>query len=187
MFPRADDSLKQTNEIGMGIPLLDTLPLNGKILTADALLTQRKLATYLIERGAHCVFTVKDNQPNLLGDLRLAFAQGTQPRFGQGPECAHGRIETRSMWTTTALNDYLDFPAVAQAFCIERHLVEQRTGKTSRERVYGITSHTPASANAERLLTLNRRHWCIENQLPLLRFLWVEGCPRPAEPLSWTH
>ena len=23
--------------------------------------------------------------------------------------------------------------------------------------------------------------------LPLLRFLWVEGCPRPVEPLSWTH
>jgi hypothetical protein len=104
MLPRADDTLKQTNEIGMVIPLLDTLGLNGKTLTADALLTQRKLAAYLLERDAHYVFTVKDNQPNLLADLRLAFAQPGAPQFEQGPECAHGRIETRRIWTTTALN-----------------------------------------------------------------------------------
>jgi predicted transposase YbfD/YdcC len=163
MLPRADDTLKQTNEIGMVIPLLDTLPLNAKTLTADALLTQRKLAAYLLERGAHYVFTVKDNQPNLLADLRLAFAQPGAPQFEQGPECAHGRIETRRIWTTTALNRYLDFPGVGQAFCIERHVVDKRTGKTSLERVYGITSHAPETANAERVLTLNRRHWCIEN------------------------
>jgi len=163
MLPRADDTLKQTNEIGMVIPLLDTLPLNGKTLTADALLTQRKLAAYLLERNAHYVFTVKDNQPTLLADLRLAFAQPSTPPFEQGPECAHGRIETRRIWTTTALNDYLDFPSVGQAFCIERHVIDKRTGKTSVERIYGITSHAPETANAERVLTLNRRHWCIEN------------------------
>ena len=163
MLPRADDTLKQTNEIGMVIPLLDTLPLTGKTLTADALLTQRKLATYLIERGAHYVFTVKDNQPTLLADLRLAFAQRGAPDVRQPPECAHGRIESRAIWTTTALNDYLDFPGVGQAFCIERQVVEKRSGKTSGERVYGITSHIPETANAERVLTLNRRHWCIEN------------------------
>ena len=163
MLPRADDTLKQTNEIGMTIPLLDTLPvLNGKTLTADALLTQRKLAAYLLERAAHYVFTVKDNQPNLLADLRLAFALPGAPQFEQGPECAPGRIETRRIWTTTALNDYLDFPGVSQAFCIERQVIDKRTGNTSLERVYGITSHAPETANAERVLTLNRHHWCID-------------------------
>lgn len=163
MLARADDTLKQTNEIGMVIPLLDSLPLEGKTLTADALLTQRKLAAYLLERGAHYVFTVKDNQPTLLADLRLAFQQRGAAHFEHGPECAHGRIETRRIWTTTALNDYLDFPGLGQAFCIERHVIEKRTGKTSIERVYGITSHTPETADAERVLTLNRRHWRIEN------------------------
>ena len=163
MLARADDTLKQTNEIGMVIPLLDALPIAGKTITADALLTQRKLAVYLLERDAHYVFTVKDNQPNLLADLRLAFAQPAAAQFEQDTECAHGRIETRRIWTTTALNDYLDFPGVGQAFCIERHVIEKRTGKTSVERVYGITSHAPETADAERVLTLNRRHWCIEN------------------------
>jgi predicted transposase YbfD/YdcC len=42
-----DEELKRTNEIGMAIPLLDAIDLQGKDITADALLTQRKLADYL--------------------------------------------------------------------------------------------------------------------------------------------
>ena len=53
------DEQKRTNEIGMAIPLLDGCPVAGKVVTADALLTQRSLAQYLIERGAHYSFTVK--------------------------------------------------------------------------------------------------------------------------------
>jgi predicted transposase YbfD/YdcC len=79
------------------------------------------------------------------------------------PTCAHGRIETRRIWTTTTLTGDLTFPGVAQAFCIEREVIEKRTGKTTTEVVYGSTSHTPQPADAARLLCLNRRHWCIEN------------------------
>ena len=42
--------------------------------TADALLTQRRLARYLVkQRAAHHVFIAKDNQPALLADIRLCF------------------------------------------------------------------------------------------------------------------
>jgi predicted transposase YbfD/YdcC len=47
----------------MAIPLLDSLDLTDKTLTANALLTQRKLANYALHHKAHYVFTVKDNQP----------------------------------------------------------------------------------------------------------------------------
>jgi len=40
-------------------PLLDTINIEGKDITADALLTQRKFAEYLVvERKAHYFFTV---------------------------------------------------------------------------------------------------------------------------------
>jgi hypothetical protein len=43
-------------------------------LTADALLTQCGLARYLVEkRHAHYRFTAKDNQKNLLKEVRLIF------------------------------------------------------------------------------------------------------------------
>jgi hypothetical protein len=56
------DELKQTNEIGMFIPVIDTLvDIADKTFTGDALLTQRKLAHYLVEdRLAHYLFIAKD-------------------------------------------------------------------------------------------------------------------------------
>ena len=148
----------------MAIPLLNGLEITGKTITVDALLTQRTFARYLVDdRHAHYVFTVKDNQPNLLADIRLLFAERGAPDFSELPTLAHGRIETRSIWTSTALNAYLDFPGVGQVFCIERQRVQKRTGKTSTEIIYGLTSHHPETADAPQLLTLNRGHWTIEN------------------------
>ena len=75
----------------------------------------------------------------------------------------HGRIETRNIWTTTALNGYLNFPHVAQAFAIERLTIDKKTAKPSRDIAYGITSRPPPQADARRLLEINRGHWSIEN------------------------
>ena len=65
----------------MFIPVIDTLvDIAGKTFTGDALLTQRKLAHYLVEdRLAHYVFTAKDNQPTLAQDIRLAFENHQAP------------------------------------------------------------------------------------------------------------
>lgn len=159
----------------MAIPLLDSLALAGKTVTADALLTQRKLAAYLLTRQAHYVFPVKHNQPTLREDIRVAFEHRAQPDCRQPPTLQHGRIESRSIWTTTRLNNYLDFPGVGQAFVIERHRRDKKTGKTSTEIVYGVTSHSPASADAARVLAFNRGHWSIENGCHyLLDWNWDE-------------
>jgi hypothetical protein len=63
------EELKQTNEIGMFVPLLDAIDIQGKDITADALLTQRKPAAYLVGRQAHYHFTVKGNQPTRQPDV----------------------------------------------------------------------------------------------------------------------
>ena len=41
--------------------------------------------------------------------------------------------------------------------------MEKKSGKRSCEIAYGITSRTPDEAGPERLLKINRGHWCIEN------------------------
>ena len=118
----------------MAIPLLDSLDLKDKDVTADALLTQRKLADYLVDkRQAHYHFTVKANQSTLLDDLTLFFQDRQAPHFVMHDPPDHGRIETRKIWTTTALNGYLNFPHVAQAFAIERITIDKKTGKRSHE------------------------------------------------------
>ena len=115
----------------MVIPVLEALDITGKTITADALLTQGTLAADLLDHGAHYVFTVKDNQPTLHADIRMIFAGRGQPDFGEPPTLAQGRIEQRGIWTTTRLNDYLNFPGVRQAFEIARYVIEKTTRKRS--------------------------------------------------------
>ncbi|RPJ11851.1 MAG: ISAs1 family transposase [Deltaproteobacteria bacterium] len=148
----------------MAIPLLDTIDIEGKDVTTDALLTQRKIAEYLVtERRAHYHFTVKGNQRGVLEDVALWFQDRKQPDFVQCAPPDHGRIEIRKIWTTTELNDYLDFPHVGQAFAIERHFTDKKSGKSSCEIAYGITSRKVNEADPECVLTVNRGHWTIEN------------------------
>jgi predicted transposase YbfD/YdcC len=169
------DEIKQTNEIGMAIPLLEGLEITAKTITADALLTQRDLARYLVEqRHAHYLFTAKDNQPTLLADIRLFFENRGEPDFREPLTLEHGRLESRAIWTTTRLNAYLNFPCVGQAFAIERLRIDKKTGETSTELVYGLTDHSPQSADPVRLLAFNRDHWGVEAHHYILDWNWDE-------------
>lgn len=144
--------------------MLDAIEIQGKTITADALLTQRDFATYLVEeRKAHYCFTVKANQPTLLEDLKLYFENRQEPDYTEYDPPDHGRIEVRRIWTTTELNEHVNFPHVGQAFAIERHRTNKKTGKTSCEIAYGITSRPPQQADAKTVLATNRKHWSIEN------------------------
>jgi hypothetical protein len=64
-----------TNEITVVKALLDPVPLEGVVVTADAMHTQKETAVYLVEeKKADYVFTVKDNQLSLreaIQDLNL--------------------------------------------------------------------------------------------------------------------
>lgn len=115
---------------------------------------------------------MKENQPELRCSLADAFDdEGVSPaerkraraerQTATATNKGHGRVEKRTLTSTTALNDYLEWPGVRQAF----KLVRERTlnGKTTTQTVLGITSLLREKADAERLLKLTRRHWGIEN------------------------
>lgn len=161
---KGTDEEKRTNEIKIAAPLLDSIEIQGKVITADALLTQRKFAEYLVEeRQAHYHFTAKGNQPNLLEALKYHFIERSAPDFIDHGSGEHGRIETRKIWRTDELNDYLEFPHVGQAFLIERKVIDKKTKKVSHDVAYGITSQSLEEADAETILKINREHWVIED------------------------
>jgi predicted transposase YbfD/YdcC len=163
-LPVEDENVKRTNEIKTAIPLLDAIEIEGKEITADALLTQREIATYLVnQRNAHYHFTVKGNQPGLFQNIALYFKDRQNPHYVDCDPPDHGRIEIRKIWTTTELNPYLNFPHVGQAFVVQRESTDKKSGECSCEIAYGITSRTPEHADAQRVLATNRGHWSIEN------------------------
>jgi hypothetical protein len=78
-------------------------------------------------------------------------------------EKGHGRIEKRTLRTTTILTKHQDWAGLKQGFEVVRERTVQ--GKKTVEVVHGITSLTPERADATRLLKLTRGHWAIENEL----------------------
>lgn len=163
------------NEIPAAARVLKHLDLRSKIITGDALLAQRELSRLIVEAGGDYVWTVKENQPQLCDDLETLFAgescvKGFSPathdfREAATAEKAHGRIECRTLTTSTELKGYANWPYVEQVFKLERHFTRVTDGRIMHEVVYGVTSLTAREATATRLLKIVRSHWLIENRL----------------------
>jgi predicted transposase YbfD/YdcC len=163
------------NEITAAPQVLKSLDLQGKIVTGDALLTQRKLSRQIVEAGGEYVFPVKDNQPPLLHDIPTLFTpepcvKGFSPpakdlRSTSTVEKGHGRLERRTLSGSSDLKGYVDWPYAEQVFQLEREFKQLNTGQFTREVVYGVSSLTPSEADAARLLAITRRQWGIESGL----------------------
>lgn len=157
----------KTNEIKAIETVLEQLVVKGRVLTMDALLTQRQVAQTIVDKGGDYVMIVKENQPKLKEDIELVFTlppAGDRQEHVRTVDVGHGRIETRNLTTSEALVGYLDWPGMAQVFEVGRHVIVKNTGKERAEVVYGITSLSPDQAGPGRLLELVRGHWSIENK-----------------------
>lgn len=82
----------KTNEIPEIKPLLNSLgDISGRVVTADALHTQKETARFIVEdKKADYLFTVKDNQPTLNSDIKALKLE----RFP--PQCRNNRKGPRS-------------------------------------------------------------------------------------------
>ena len=178
----------KTNEIPIATQILQALDVSGKIITTDALLTQKAFCQTLCEKNADYVLPVKANQKQTYEDIRLLFAPEIPPKTDVDPqvyqartfetlhqeththtdtfacvEKAHGYITTRTLTTSTSLNEHLTWPGLAQVYEYRSERKHRRTQKVTHHTQYGITSLSPQRASAERLLRLRRGHWAIEN------------------------
>ncbi|MHA6757861.1 ISAs1 family transposase [Streptacidiphilus sp. PAMC 29251] len=157
----------KTNEITGFAALLSVLDLAGAVVTADALHTQRDHARVLVEEfGAHYVFTVKRNQPELWTACR-AVPWERVSTSSRSTVRAHGRVETRIIQAVT-WND-LDFPHLRQVARLTRHRTDSKTGKRSRETVYVITDLSSAQADPQMIGAYVRGHWGVENKIHYVR------------------
>jgi predicted transposase YbfD/YdcC len=159
---------EKTNEISAVNELLSGLILKGRVITMDALLTQKKVAEAILQRGGHYVMIAKDNQPELRKWIKALFDEPLwlreAPQVAKSLDLGHGRIETRKLQVSSALFDHELWPGLQQVFAIEREVTHQKSGKSSQEVVYGCTSLSAERASAEVLLKLVRGHWTIENR-----------------------
>ncbi len=168
---------KAEAELTVAPALLARVGWAGRVLTGDALFCQRRVCDQVLAAGGDYLLVVKENQPTLYEDLRLLFdppAEHPAPlplldrREVRTVEAGHGRRDdTRVLIASTDLNDYLDWPGVAQVFRLER--TWRARGQDKRAVHYGLTSLPPAAADAPALLGHKRGHWGVENGLHFVK------------------
>ncbi len=173
----------KTNEIGRMDQLLTLIGVAGRVITTDALHTQRTTAQTILDRQGDYLQVVKDNQPQLLEDIATLFTEPAvvKETIGEAETTdAHGgRIEERHLWASTALVGYTDWPGLQQVLKLERRTWNKHGQVVRQEVAYGVTSLSPARASAAQLLQLWRAHWHIENNLHYVRdvTLGEDGAP----------
>jgi len=164
------------NEITAAPILLEYVDLRNKVVIGDALHTQRQVSIQIGKASGNYIWTVKGNQPQLLQDLHEWFDLKVEllPGMGCPPNDlrsatitskGHGRLEVRTLTTSSQLNDFLDWPFLQQVFKLERHTTICKSGKTRHEIVYGVTSLSAEQASPDQLLHMLRSYWKIENSL----------------------
>lgn len=171
----------KANEITAAPRLLEALDLHGCVVTGDALFTQRTLCEQIVEAGGDYIFPVKDNHPALrraIADvfMPLAVGPGHSPvrlpeTQAQSVDHRHGRTEYRYLTASTQLNDFLDWPHLAQVFRLQRVVIHHHSRQITYQVLFGITSLTEKTCSAKRLLHLIRLHWHIENRLHYVDFI----------------
>src|SRR5215218_5408392 len=114
----------ETNEIGVVSQLLQGLILEGRVITVDALLTQRRLAEAILAQRGHYLMVVKENQSELLKWIESIFDQPQwliePPSVAESLDLSHGRIENRRLMSSSALSQSDLWPGLEQVFKIER-------------------------------------------------------------------
>jgi hypothetical protein len=84
----------KTNEHKAALEFLGILPLQGKIVTGDALFCQRDFCEEVIRQGGDYVLTVKDNQPTMMKHIAAMFAESSAfsplPTEAVGLRAGHG-------------------------------------------------------------------------------------------------
>jgi predicted transposase YbfD/YdcC len=169
--------VKDGDEIAAVEALLLDLVLAGKVVTLDALHTQRQTARLIGERGGHYVMTVKGNQP----ELHAAVAGLLTPEHARDQDRAsvaetntgHGRVESRFLLVASipqaAPAALASWPGAAQLFVVVRQVWKKKQRTAHQEVVYGITSLTREQAGPADLLRLVRGHWRVETRSHWIR------------------
>jgi predicted transposase YbfD/YdcC len=110
------------NEISTLPGWLSPTLVKDRIVTADALHTQRAFCADVIRFGGHYVLIVKKNHPTLWQDIHTFYTDPQEEADEWKPDhtCnkGHGRLEERRIWTTTLLTPSLGGIGLVQPRCL---------------------------------------------------------------------
>lgn len=156
----------KSNEITAIPDLLDLLDLEGVTITIDAIGTQEEIVNKIVDKGAHYVLPVKDNQRELKKQIKSHFESynnlygNSEVFYKKGIEKDHGRIEEREYflsYNTTKIKDKDKWKTV-KAIAYTKVYRTFRDETIMTENYYIIDYEI----SIEKLIESIRDHWNIE-------------------------
>ena len=154
----------KTNEITAMPNALRLLDIRGKVITFDALNTQKKIIAYISEHGAYYIAPLKENHKtaheeisSFLNDLMTK----REPDFIVTTK-GHGRTETRKIWQTENVGWFQDkdeWKGLCSFAVIECERTDNKTNTTSITRSYFISN---MKKDPEAFLKYKLEHWTVE-------------------------
>ena len=166
----------KSNEISAIEQLLDLLDVQGQVVTIDAIGTQKSIAKKIEQKDGHYILTLKENHPNLYGEVQSAFAhlQHSDAPYVYRDEQwdkGHGRIEHRQCHVLDVTHESFDWiePQDLHSWAALRSLImieatREMNGQKQTCRRYYLSS-LPAASGAALFNKYIRSHWGIENAL----------------------
>ena len=162
---------EKTNEIPAGSVLLRKMDLKGKVVTWDALNTQKETVEAVIRGKGDYVAALKGNHPLFYKELQEYFSEEKleelekmSGHYKKTMEKEHGGIASREYYQTDEIWWYEDkkkWKGLATFGMVKKKL-EKPDGKTMEERRYYISS---LPVDVELFSKAARGHWGVENQL----------------------
>ncbi len=174
---------EKSNEITAIPRLLDILELRGKVVSLDAMGTQKNIAKAIRSKKADYILALKKNHGDLFQAVEELFSEVEDiTSLGENvaistTEKGHGRIERRDvaavpfrrLWASTN-----EWPDLATFVAVDS--VREINGVASKDRRFYITSLPPVPSLAAKTI---RNHWQVENKLHwTLDVTFREDCSR---------
>lgn len=140
------DVQEEEDEISALKPLLTTASVKGRILSLDAMHTQRALCARGHRLEGDYVLIAKENQATLKKDIADLFEDRPPDRRrwqkDETWEKMHGRVEHRQITCSPDLNEWFnkEWEGIEQVSRLERTVQVVKTGQVRHEVVYGLSS-----------------------------------------------
>lgn len=155
----------KTNEIPVGQKILSTLDLQGKVITCDALNTQRELTEIITKSHGEYVLPTKNNQENLKSEIELYFKEGfdkTKVLYKKELDKESSKIVTREYYLSPEVNWCVEIDKWSNihGFGMIHKTVENLiTKEITEEKRYYISSFNDSIDLFKKAV---RNHWSVE-------------------------
>jgi predicted transposase YbfD/YdcC len=156
---------EKSNEITAIPTLVESLAVEGSVITIDAMGCQKKIAESIIKRKANYVLALKENQPDLLEQVIDEFRFSPVEKVYTDLDYGHGRIETRIcsvIKNFDIVSLHKNWTSMTSIVKIESTREFKGKDKIEKSCRYYITS---LDKTAEEFQQIIRSHWAIENKL----------------------